>query len=118
MTKLQAVVLCAGLAMPALAEARQPSPRPLFGGPTTTPSGSYLNLAPRPARDPKPLITAARGPRTSATGARPPRVVCGMTLVPGDPGVDPGMTARVTPRTAQPAIRAVEPPICGAAAAR
>jgi hypothetical protein len=117
MTKLQAVVLCVSLVGPALTEARQ-APRPLLGGPTTTPSGSYLNLTPRPARAPRPLIPAARGPRPSARATAQPRVVCGMTIVPGDSAVDPGMTARVTPPAAQPAIRALEPPICGAAAAR
>lgn len=118
MTKAQAVVLCVSLVVPALAEARQATPRPLFGGPTTTPSGSYLNLTPRPARERRPLIPAARGPRPSARAAVQPRVVCGMTVVPGDSAVDPGMTARVTPPTAQPTIRTIEPPICGDAAAR
>jgi hypothetical protein len=116
MTKVQAVVLCVSLAAPALAEARQTTARPPLGGPTTTPSGSYLNLTPRRLPEPRPLIPAARAPRPSARAAAPPRVVCGMTIVPGDPAVDPGMTARVTPLTAQPAIRAVEPPICGNAA--
>lgn len=118
MTKVQTVMLCVSLVVPALTEARQATPRPLVGGPTTTPSGSYLNLTPRPAREPRPLIPAARGPRASARAAVQPRVVCGMTIVPGDSAVDPGMTARVTPLTAQPTMRAVEPPICGDAAAR
>lgn len=116
MTKVHAVVLCVSLAAPALAEARQTTARPPDGGPTTTPSGSYLNLTPRRTPEPKPLTPAARARRPSAQGAAQPRVVCGMTLVPGNPAVDPGMTARVTPLAAQPAIRAVEPPICGNAA--
>lgn len=118
MTKAQTVVLCVSLVVPVLTEARQATPRPLLGGPTTTPSGSYLNLTPRPAREPRPLIPLARGPRPTARAAGQPRVVCGMTIVPGDAAVDPGMTARVTPPAAQPAIRALEPPICGAPATR
>jgi len=118
MTKIQAVVLCVSLAVPALTEARQSSPRPLFGGPTTTPSGAYLNLTPRATREPRPLIPAARRQRPSDGTGWPPRVVCGMTVVPGVPAVDPGMTARVTPPAAQPTIRAVEPTICGEPSAR
>lgn len=118
MTNVQAVVLWVSLAAPALAEARQATARPLFGGPTTTPSGSYLNLTPRRMPEQRPLGPAARAPRPSVRAAAQPRVVCGMTVVPGDPAVDPGLTARVTPLTAQPTMRAVEPPICGDAAAR
>lgn len=118
MTKVQTVVLCVSLVVPALTEARQTAPSPVFGGPMTTPSGSYLNLAPRRRPEQRPLIPAARGSRASARRAAQPRVVCGMTVLPGDPAVDPGMTARATPPTAQPTIRAVEPPLCGDAAPR
>ncbi len=69
MTKVQAVVLCVSLAAPALAEARQTTAGPLFGGPTTTPSGSYLNLTPRRTQEPKPLMAAVRSPRPSARAA-------------------------------------------------
>lgn len=118
MTNVQAVVLCMSLATPALAEARQATPRPLFGGPTTTPSGSYLNLSPRPAPPPRPPMQPARGLRSTMRAAASPRVVCGMTLVPGDSAVDSGIYARVTPLATQPTIRAVEPTICSEASAR
>ena len=121
MTKMQLLVLCASLVAPARTEARQAT-RPAFSGPTTTPSGSYLDLsylnrAPRRSPAPRPLVQARPTPLRAQTEGRP-RVVCGMTIVPGHPAVDPGMTARVTPLGARPTIRTVEPTLCGDAASR
>ena len=47
-----------------------------------------------------------------------PRVVCGMTLVPGDPAINPGIAARDARPATTPSMRAVEPTICGATTAR
>lgn len=107
------VALCASVVLPASAEARQASTRPLFGGPTTTASGSYLNLTPRRMAEPKPPVPAPRGLSPSARATVQPRVVCGMTLLPGDPAVDPGIFARVTRPAARPTIRVIEPTMCG-----
>ena len=40
-----------------------------------------------------------------------PRVVCGMTLIPADPNVDPRIRV-VVPSTPDHKIRAVHPPAC------
>jgi len=117
MTRMLTLVICASLTLPALAQG-PPSPARPLGGPTTTPSGSYLNLSPRRTAPPRPLARPAALPPPAGPVTARPRVVCGMTLVPGEPTVDPGMTARVTPPFARPAIRAVEPTICGETSAR
>jgi hypothetical protein len=36
-----------------------------------------------------------------------------MTVVPGNPAVDPGITARMTPGDARPAMRTIVPSLCG-----
>ena len=117
-----AVVLAAAMrAEPA--QAQTPSP----AAPGSTSSGSYsnpqpylavppfyVNLQPRPRAEARPLFqTRVRpGPGAAVSAARP-RVVCGMTVVPGNPAVDPGITARMTPPEERPAIRAVVPSVCG-----
>lgn len=62
---------------------------------------------------PSSRLPAPQDQRASATQPTPSRpiVKCGMTLIPGDPGVDPGM-AVASPRDQQFAIRGVEPPLC------
>ena len=107
------VVACAGVATatPGVAGQQPPS----SGTAATTP-GSYLNLQPRRRLPPGPLFNGRLllepGRLQSRTRMPQPRVVCGMTLLPGDAGVDPGIQARVSPRTARPTMRAVEPTIC------
>jgi hypothetical protein len=115
-TRTRTLLLLATLAVPALADAQATAP-PALDGPTRTPSGSYLNLAPHLKTPARPLVQAPRGPvrRVAATA---PRVVCGMTIIPGDPAVDPGIMARATPSSARPSMRAVEPMICRDRSAR
>ena len=100
---------------------------PSRAAPGSTSSGSYLNLQPylavppfyvkafpRRRAEPRPLFQAPLRPdRNAAVDAARPRVVCGMTVVPGNPAVDPGITARMTSPEARPAIRSVVPSICG-----
>lgn len=117
MTWMQTAVVLASLTLPALAQG-QPSPDSRQGGPTTTPSGSYLNLSPRRTAPPRPNIQAAPPDRSRAAASSRPRVVCGMTLVPGDPSIDPGIVARDTRPAVTPSMRALEPTICGATTAR
>lgn len=118
MTWMQTAVVLTSLTLPGLAQG-QPSPHSPQGGPTTTPSGSYLNLSPRRTPTPRPLIQPGRrASQRTATGASQPHVVCGMTLVPGNPAIDPGITARDTRPAATPSMRVVEPTICGATTAR
>ena len=49
---------------------------------------------------------------SAATDPSRPTVVCGMTVIPTNPKIDPKMT--VTPKTdgTRYTIRAIEPPIC------
>lgn len=65
----------------------------LFGGP--------LKTAPRVAR-------STISPKTPAT----PTVKCGLTLIPGDPQVDPGIAAPRPPDSQRFHSRTVEPTIC------
>jgi hypothetical protein len=51
-------------------------------------------------------------PLVDQAGATGPRVVCGMTLVPADPKVDPKMRAEVPDRGVAFTMRAVRPTIC------
>jgi hypothetical protein len=41
-----------------------------------------------------------------------PRVVCGMTMIPGDPSIDPKMLVQPKSDGTKYTIRAIEPPIC------
>ena len=43
------------------------------------------------------------------------KAICGMTIVPTDPSVDPQMKAPIQSRGAVPTMRVVTPPMCSAA---
>ena len=113
MARPLAYALLVTLAAPVVLTA-QPAPTTGgFSGPTTTPSGSYLNLQPGRRPSTRPLLPPALPvERRQVQEARWPRVVCGMTILQGEATIDPGMTARLTPPAARPTVRAVEPPIC------
>lgn len=84
-------------------------------GPTTTPSGSYLNLQPRRQRQmpQPPLVAPGRWPRADATTPREARqVVCGLTVITPPAGIDDAMVRPVAKDGPRPTIRAVEPPVC------
>jgi hypothetical protein len=55
----------------------------------------------------------------TATSAPAPKVVCGMTLIPANPTIDPKMMVE-KPRSdgTKYTIRAVDPPICNSSASR
>ena len=57
------------------------------------------------------LFQIVPGPSGQPGAGKPPRVVCGMTLIPADPNVDPRIRV-VVPSTPEHKIRAVPPPIC------
>lgn len=44
-----------------------------------------------------------------------PTVVCGMTIIPADPSIDPKMAIAPKKDGIEPKIRAIEPPVCNAA---
>lgn len=62
----------------------------------------------------EPLKTAPRVARsiTSPKTPAPPTVKCGLTLIPGDPQVDPGIAAPRPPDSQRFHSRTVEPTIC------
>lgn len=52
--------------------------------------------------------TQATPPSTPAK----PRVVCGMTVIPADPSIDPKFTIPPPDRSTKFTMRLIEPPIC------
>ena len=86
--------------------------------------------APAPRQQPRPPVQPPDQPslpRRPSVQLRPsierfaqrlakPRVVCGMTLIPGDPTIDPGIVVKPDPRQAgnptKYTIRPVQPTIC------
>jgi hypothetical protein len=62
---------------------------------------------------PAPLVKP--GEHTQAMPPPPPakpKVVCGMTVIPADPRIDPKFTIAPPDRQTKYTIRAIEPPIC------
>lgn len=99
-------VLCLVTAAPAAADQAGAT------GPTVTPSGSYLNLQPKRRPDARPLLWAPVRPTPAAARAPVPRVICGMTMIPGDNTVDDRMVVAVPKDAPRPTLRAVDPPLC------
>ena len=91
---------------PSIAVAQPPRPaNKQFGDlfrepPTTGPAVRLQVLHPQPGLD---------GPMAPAP--MPPTVVCGMTLVPGDPQIDKGIE-HDTPKTPRFSIQTIEPQVC------
>ena len=86
------------------AAAAQPRPADkqfgnLFRTPTTT--GPSVRLQQPQARLPKP----------TQPFLTPPTVVCGMTLVPGDPKIDKGIQHEA-PKTPRFSIQTIQPQVC------
>lgn len=68
---------------------------------------------PRSSGDPRSPVSSP-----PATEAGSPKVVCGMTLIPADPAIDPGIAVELPNTSMRFTIRAVEPPTCRSATAR
>ena len=69
--------------------------------------------APRPSFKPYVVDWSAR-PSVDRNAAPRPTAVCGMTLVPADPTVDPRMKVTVPDRGVAYPMRAVPPTVCKA----
>ena len=69
--------------------------------------------APKPAFTPYLVDWGAR-PSAEQTAAQKPTVVCGMTMVPGDPKVDPKMKVTLPDRGVSYSMRVVPPTVCKA----
>jgi hypothetical protein len=67
--------------------------------------------APKPAFKPYLVDWSAR-PSGEQTAAQKPTVVCGMTMVPGDPKVDPKMQVSLPDRSVSYPMPVVPPTVC------
>lgn len=107
-------------AMLTVASVAHAQPSRTFGGLRVAPGASaqrqqaagrrnpYGRLFGEPVQ-PAPRVTPAH---TSPQPVPPPTVKCGMTLVPGDPQVDPRIAAPKPPDSQRFHSRIVEPTIC------
>lgn len=105
---LRLSVLCLVVAAPAAAD------QSAAAGPTVTPSRSYLNLQPRRRAPRRPLVVAPVTPRRMPAASRgtAPRVVCGMTMIPGDNAVDRRMVLALPDGATGGAARPFALPLC------
>lgn len=73
-----------------------------------------FGLAGSPRKDSfKKLFNVAPAGRSSQPESRTkPKVVCGMTVIPVDPSIDPRIRVDVAKAETKFTIRAVQPPIC------
>ena len=74
---------------------------------STTPYSRLFQASP-------PVMAERAAPRFGSARAvpAPPRVVCGMTLIPGNPDIDRGIAAPITSGETRFAIRSAEPSLC------
>ena len=57
-------------------------------------------------------LKATAKKQREAPASQPPRVVCGMPVIPMDPNIDPKMIIPRPPDDTRYTIRAIPPPIC------
>jgi hypothetical protein len=84
-----------------------PPKAPPFGSlfaPSSTPSSATRFLFPTP--------TFNQPPDARTTPATKPTVVCGLTVIPADPNVDPGIRHEVPEGGPRYQIRSVDPKVC------
>lgn len=92
-------------------------------GESSEPTKSLLPTPPKIRRDlysrlfqvpdletqtPTPSISVATPP----PNMKQPRVVCGMTVIPADPSIDPEMSADPRRSDTQYSMRTMQPPVC------
>ena len=61
---------------------------------------------------PAPTPVASQSPAQPPSTARTPKVVCGMTLIPGAAAIDPGIATRTSKSDTRFTIRAIQPTSC------
>jgi hypothetical protein len=64
------------------------------------------------AASPRSLFPTPLSQAKAAQAGKKPTVVCGMTLIPGDPKVDPGIRHEVREGGPRFSIRSVDPKVC------
>jgi hypothetical protein len=77
--------------------------------PKANPPGSLFAPSSKPPSPPRFLFPT---PTPDVRLAPKPTVVCGMTLIPADPNVDPGIRREVPEDGSRFSIRSVDPTIC------
>ena len=65
----------------------------------------------KPAQPPPKVDWNAR-PAADPNAPAQPKVVCGMTIVPADPKIDPGMAQKPKETGVRYTLKAVEPTVC------
>ena len=68
----------------------------------------YSKLFQAPEVKPQP----AEPSPADAPATREPRVVCGMTIIPADPSIDPKIQITLPPSDVRHTIRVFSPPLC------
>lgn len=76
------------------------------------PRANLLAPSNKPASPPRYLFPTPLSQAQAALAAKKPTVVCGMTLIPGDPKVDPGIRQEVPEGGPKFSIRSVDPKVC------
>jgi hypothetical protein len=102
------------------ADAAAVSPQPPPSSRRSNPFDQLFSPAPdagfgrRPRVLPRFEPAGSSPPAAAGSGstAWPPNVVCGMVLIPGDPGIDPGIQLKARDPDVRYTIRAIQPPIC------
>lgn len=111
--RMTSIVCAVAIIVPAAAQGAQTTGAPhqaLAAGSTLSASSQRANPFRRLFQVPSPQ--PAPSAQAAAPRADEPRVVCGMTMIPADPNVDPGIAVRPSADGTRFTIRAVEPPIC------
>ena len=75
-------------------------------------ANSFGNLFAPSSKPPSPPRFLFPTPTPTLNQARKPTVVCGLTLIPGDPNVDPSIGREVPEDGSRFSIRSVDPKIC------
>lgn len=84
---------------------------------SVSPAAAQSKYAPEPANpyknlfQPKTIEQAARSQQRADNTAKP-RVVCGMTLIPADPGIDPKIYVAPRNDATHDTMRVIPPAIC------
>ncbi len=83
------------------------------GAAQRAPVDPYKKLFQQPNLEQAALTLRLREALRQAEAKQGPRVVCGMTLIPANPGIDPKMAVEPPARDdVRYTIRAIEPPAC------
>ena len=87
----------------------------VFASPASTAQSGWRRKS-NPYSDlfqPSPLVKPSEHTQvTQPSASAKPKVVCGMTVIPADPGIDPKFIVPLPDRPTRYTMRLIEPPIC------